>query len=82
MATATKPRLSGSNAAATEPKTSSSTMKTIGKPTPSAFARSSLERSCIPAHRAWRPTRWIGDTASSPLRMSAFLRIFAAASAV
>ncbi len=82
MATAMKPRLRGSRAAATEPKISSSTMKTIGKPMPSAFSRSSLERSCMPAHRACRPTRWIGDTASSPSRMSAFLRISAAASTV
>ena len=82
MATAMKPRLSGSSAAATEPKISSSTMKTIGKPMPSAFSRSSFERSCMPAQSACKPTRWIGLTASSPSRMSAFLRISAAASAV
>ena len=57
-------------------------MKTIGKPTNSAFSRSVFDRSCMPAHSACWPTRWIGTAAPSPLRMSAFLRISAAASAV
>ena len=65
MITATNPRLSGSSAAANEPKTASSTMNTIGKPAPSAFSRSSFDTSCMPAHRACWPTTCTGTGTSA-----------------
>ena len=55
--TLTKPRVSGSAAAASEPKTTSRISATIGKPPPSALARSSLESSCIPAQIVGCPAR-------------------------
>ncbi len=76
--TATKPRLSGSSAAATEPNTASRTMNTIGKPAASAFSRSVFETSCRPLQNACWPTRWIGTVPS--LDTPASLRIFTAAS--
>ena len=76
--TATKPRLSGSSAAATDPNTASRMMNTIGKPADSAFSRSDFETSCRPLHSACWPTRWIGTAPS--LHTSAFLRTFTAAS--
>ena len=57
--TETKPSASGSAAAASEPKTSSRISSTIGKPADSALARSSLESSCIAAHSAPWPTKWV-----------------------
>ena len=57
MPTLAKPSASGSAAAAREPNTASSISITIGKPVVSAAARSSLLRSCMPAHSACWPTR-------------------------
>ena len=55
--TLTKPSASGSAAAASEPKTTSRIIATIGKPLASALARSSLESSCIPAQIVGCPAR-------------------------
>ena len=55
--TLTKPSASGSAAAASEPKTISRIRATIGKPLPSAWERSFLEISCIPAQIVGWPTR-------------------------
>ena len=55
--TLTKPSASGSAAAASEPKTTSRIRATIGKPLASAWARSRLESSCIPAQIVGCPTR-------------------------
>ena len=55
--TAITPRASGSAAAASDPNTTSRISRTIGKPTASAFSRSSLLRSCMPAQSACWPTR-------------------------
>ena len=57
MPTLAKPSASGSAAAAREPNTASRMSSTIGNPVFSADSRSSLERSCMPAHRACWPTR-------------------------
>ena len=55
--TLTKPSASGSAAAASEPKTTSRIRATIGKPPPSAWARSFLDSSCIPAQIVGWPAR-------------------------
>ena len=52
MRTLKTPMISGSEAATSDPKTTSRISSTIGKPVVSARSRSSLERSCIPAHSA------------------------------
>ena len=59
IATLTNPSARGSAAAASEPNTASRINRTMGKPVASADSRSSFERSCIPAHRACWPTRWV-----------------------
>src|SRR3954447_5922460 len=59
IATLAKPSASGSAAAASEPKTASRMIATIGKPARSACDKSSFERSCMPAHSACWPTRWM-----------------------
>ena len=56
MVTEAKPSASGSAAAASDPNTASRISSTIGKPVTSAFSRSSLARSCMPAHSASWPT--------------------------
>ena len=60
------PSASGSIAAANEPKTASRISRTIGNPADSAFARSSFDRSCIAAHSAPWPTRWVATPARGP----------------
>ncbi len=57
--TLTKPSVSGSTAAASEPKTTSRIRATIGKPPASALARSSFESSCIPAQTVGCPARYV-----------------------
>ena len=72
--TETKPSASGSVAAASEPKTASRISSTIGKPADSAFARSSLERSCIAAHSAPWPTKWVATPSCGPSATASSLR--------
>ena len=55
--TAATPRPTGSSAASSEPKTTSSTIRIAGKPARSAFSRSSCWSTCMPAHSADWPTR-------------------------
>ena len=75
--TETRPSSSGSDAAASEPKTTRRIRSTTGNPADSAFARSSLERSCIAAQSAPWPTKcvatpsWARAATSSSLRRSA-----------
>ena len=78
--TDTTPSASGSAAAASEPKTSSSTISTIGSPMNSACSRSCLESSCMPAQSAPWPTRCTGTDASSWSSMPRLSRIWAASS--
>ena len=78
--TATKPSASGSDAAASEPKTASRISATIGKPITSAFSRSSLESSCRPAHAAGWPIEVRGDAVRRPRRAAISSRRSVAAS--
>ncbi len=83
IATLANPSTSGSAAAASEPKTASRISSTIGNPTCSADARSFFARSCIPAHSACWPTRWIStpSLAVPPDPMPSSFRRLEAASA-
>ena len=76
MITEAAPRASGSAAAASEPKTPSRTISTIGRPMISACSRSSLESCWMPAHSALWPTRCSGTAApsASSSRLLAHLR--------
>ena len=66
MVTEAKPSASGSAAAASDPNTASRISSTIGKPVTSAFSRSSLARSCMPAHRASWPTVYSSTPSRAP----------------
>ncbi len=61
--TAATPSASGSAAAASDPKTTSRTISTIGRPMSSACSRSSFESCWIPAQSALWPTRCSGTAA-------------------
>ena len=63
--TAATPSASGSAAAASDPKTTSRTISTIGRPMSSACSRSSFESCWIPAQSALWPTRCSGTAAPS-----------------
>ena len=66
MVTEAKPSASGSAAAASDPNTASRISSTIGKPVTSAFSRSSLARSCMPAHSASWPTVYSSTPSRAP----------------
>ena len=66
MVTEAKPSASGSAAAASEPNTASRISSTIGKPVTSAFSRSSLARSCMPAQSASWPTVYSSTPPRAP----------------
>src|SRR4051812_18948745 len=80
-ATLPKPSASGRLAAASDPKTASRMMKTIGKPVRSAVSRSFLVRSCMPAHSACWPTRCTSTPSRGSLLGSSSSRRSVAASA-
>jgi hypothetical protein len=69
--TATAPSARGSEAAASDPKTAIRIRATIGNPSPSAVARSSLETSESAAHIAGWPTRYgVTPSTDSPGEIS------------
>ena len=82
MATATKPRLSGSSAAATRAEDQQQHDEDDREADALGLLEVLLGEVLHAGPQGLQADEVDRDTASSPLRMSAFLRIFAAASAV